>query len=248
MEKRKHPRIPTSIPVFVKSISDSSNSPLIKLSKRMATIKNISEGGMLIVYKKDSNLRKVMERIKKPYTLKNSSCKLNLELTQPFNKILLNIETIPVWAEIQSDSTEDSVKLGIRFPPGTRIKPVVSDKTFGLFLDMPAKHMKTASTTQKVQETPPDRLDYQAARHYYRGVLFDSTGDYNTALKEFKRSLELGYENADIHNKLGKIYARENNYGQAITEFNKALEFNPLHIQAKYNLTNLKNKQKGDNE
>ena len=64
--------------------------------------------------------------------------------------------------------------------------------------------------------------------HYNLGVLFNKNRDYEHAIKEFKRSLELNPVNAKAHYNLGYLYSEQlGRNDEAVYHFNKYLQINP---------------------
>jgi tetratricopeptide (TPR) repeat protein len=61
-------------------------------------------------------------------------------------------------------------------------------------------------------------------------------GDYNTAEREFLKSIELNPNEEMAHNNLGLIYARRGDYEKAEMFYKKELEINPYYDNAHFNL------------
>jgi hypothetical protein len=79
-------------------------------------------------------------------------------------------------------------------------------------------------------------------RHYYRGRVFESTGELDIAVEEYSKAVELGADYADVHNSLGRTYAKKGFFEEAKNEFNYALELNPQYLEAQRNLDELEAK------
>jgi len=88
------------------------------------------------------------------------------------------------------------------------------------------------------------RLDmtHESMRHYYRGRVFESTGELNIAIEEYQKSIELGANYADVHNALGRVYAKTGRFEDAIREFKYALQLNPQYLEAQRNLVEIESK------
>ncbi len=68
---------------------------------------------------------------------------------------------------------------------------------------------------------------------YAMGIIYDLYGHPDLAIEEFKRSAE--YEDNDaVRLRLGADYARLGKLPEAISDLNKALDFDPQNIQARY--------------
>ena len=79
----------------------------------------------------------------------------------------------------------------------------------------------------------------EAMRHYYRGRVYESVDELDTAIEEYKKSIELGAGYADVHNSLGRVYVKKGLFEEAEKEFEIAIEINPHYLEAKRNLDEL---------
>ena len=85
-------------------------------------------------------------------------------------------------------------------------------------------------------------MTHESMRHYYRGRVFESTGELDIAVEEYNKAVELGADYADVHNSLGRTYAKKGFFEEAKNEFNYALELNPQYLEAQRNLDELETK------
>jgi len=86
---------------------------------------------------------------------------------------------------------------------------------------------------------PAPETTHESMRHYYRGRVFESTGELDIAIEEYRKAVDLGADYADIHNSLGRTYAKKGSFTEAKQEFEKALNINPHYLDAQRNLTEL---------
>lgn len=56
------------------------------------------------------------------------------------------------------------------------------------------------------------------------------------AIREFQTALQLNPNDADGHNNLGVLFAKQGRWDDAIREFQTALKINPNHVNAQNNL------------
>ncbi|MFN3550906.1 MAG: tetratricopeptide repeat protein [Endomicrobiia bacterium] len=79
----------------------------------------------------------------------------------------------------------------------------------------------------------------EATKHYYRGLVFESVGEIDLAIEEYKKAIEYGADYADVHNTLGKALAKKGFLNEARIEFETALRLNPKYLEARKNLNEL---------
>ncbi len=65
-----------------------------------------------------------------------------------------------------------------------------------------------------------------------RGVAYRSKGQYDQAISDFNKALEINPRYARAHYNRGNTYYQMGRYDQAISDYNKALEINPRHAKA----------------
>ncbi len=82
-------------------------------------------------------------------------------------------------------------------------------------------------------------INVEAIKHYYRGRVFESTGELDIAIEEYKKAIEYGADYSDVHNALGKALAKKGYLNEARIEFETALRLNPKYLEAKKNLNEL---------
>jgi tetratricopeptide (TPR) repeat protein len=244
-DKRRYPRVPTNIPVFIRHDSAAHGEPISGIIGKKAVIKDISEGGMLILYEPEKAEAERNKPARQTFILEEPPLEIAIMMDPNNNKLYINLEAVPLWAEVNSGENGSSVKIGISYTLGMTVKPIASGSSVGLFFNIPVAEEEIFKIIQQFPRTvdaTSEKPGYQATRHYYRGTLFESIGEYNQALGELKSALDLGFENAELHNRLGRIYIKQGNPGQAAFEFNRALELDPFNQQAKSALTVLRKK------
>ncbi len=72
--------------------------------------------------------------------------------------------------------------------------------------------------------------------HFKLGLILGRRGQFDEAIKEFQRSLELEPKQARVHNNLALIYASQGKLKDAINEYQGALAINPKDAVVHYNL------------
>ena len=85
--------------------------------------------------------------------------------------------------------------------------------------------------TDNVVKSPSD-----PRAHQYLGLAYQNAGDFDSAIKEYKKSLSLNPFQADVHNNIGVSYFYKGDIDTAINHFKHALSLNPSDRDAHYNL------------
>src|SRR4030042_768531 len=70
--------------------------------------------------------------------------------------------------------------------------------------------------------------------HYYfeQGIEYYKTGQYDNALSDYNKALEINPNYAEAYYNRGTTYGKKGQYDNAISDFNKALEINPKFTEA----------------
>ena len=94
------------------------------------------------------------------------------------------------------------------------------------------------------------KIEREIVIHIFKGVSYNNKGEYDKAIKEFTKALEINPKDATIYNVRGVAYYDKGQYDQAISDYNKAIEINPKYTDAYINrgityFVKLENKAKG---
>ncbi len=68
-----------------------------------------------------------------------------------------------------------------------------------------------------------------------RGVVYLSRGEYDQAISEFNKALEINSQNSEAYKNRGTAYMKKGQYDQAISDYTKVLEINPKDAEV-YNI------------
>ena len=97
------------------------------------------------------------------------------------------------------------------------------------------------SCTSTEQEKTESR---DAETYNNRGIGYEEKGQYDQAILEYNKALEINPRYAAAYVNRGNAYSAKGQYDQAISEFNKALEINPRYAEA-YNNRGIGYEEKG---
>jgi len=64
------------------------------------------------------------------------------------------------------------------------------------------------------------------------GFFYAEKGDYEKAISDFTKAIELSPENSETYNNRGFAYMNKGYYDEALADFNKAIEINPKYSKA----------------
>jgi Flp pilus assembly protein TadD len=96
---------------------------------------------------------------------------------------------------------------------------------------LPQPNANSALDTEKILKG--DKLS--AKTHNDRGIKYSEKGQYDLALSEFNKALEIFPSSAETYNNRGITYSKKGDLDRAIADFTKALKLNPDSAKAHYN-------------
>jgi len=85
--------------------------------------------------------------------------------------------------------------------------------------------------------TQPKQNGSRDAKFYNnRGIAFGEKREYDQAISDFDKAIEINPRYITAYNNRGVIYRLKGQYDKAISDFNKAIEMNPLDAEGYNNL------------
>lgn len=77
---------------------------------------------------------------------------------------------------------------------------------------------------------------------YKRGNAYRQKGDWDRAIADLNRGLEVNPKDADAYHTRGFVYARKGDLDRAIADYRRALQLDPQNWRAQYNKAELLDK------
>ena len=99
-----------------------------------------------------------------------------------------------------------------------------------------------SGTYNGIDNKGQDRL---ATRYNNRGIAYGNKGDYDKAIADHNKAIELDPKYAKAYNNRGADNA-DRDYEKALADYNKAIELDPKYAMAYLNRGNIYRKKKGD--
>ncbi len=85
--------------------------------------------------------------------------------------------------------------------------------------------------------TQPTQNESRDAKFYNnRGAAYGEKGQYDQAVSDFNKAIEIDPRYNKAYNNRGIVYRLKGQYDRAVSDFNKAIEINPLDAEAHNNL------------
>jgi serine/threonine protein kinase len=72
--------------------------------------------------------------------------------------------------------------------------------------------------------------------YFELGVKFQKQGQYELAIEQYRKAIEMEYNYAKTHNNLASVYFLMGKYNEAIKEYREAIDIKPDYAEAYYNL------------
>ncbi len=86
-----------------------------------------------------------------------------------------------------------------------------------------------------VAQSQPPISEGKAEAYYNRGVAWQNKGQYDQAIADYGKALEINPRYAEAYSNRGAAWQSKGQYDQAIADYGKALEINPRYAEAYYN-------------
>jgi len=85
----------------------------------------------------------------------------------------------------------------------------------------------SCASTQQKQSEPRDAQFY-----FNRGTAYVAKGEYDRAISEFNKALEINPRYTEAYNLRGGVYSRKGQNDEAISDYSKAIEIDPRDVRA----------------
>jgi len=101
-----------------------------------------------------------------------------------------------------------------------------------------------------IKDVIEQKINRETAIHSFKGAFYANKDQYDKAIREYTKAIEINPKFADAYNNRGNAYGEKGQYDQAIRDYTKAIEVNPKYAEAYDNrgftyVVNLWNRVKG---
>jgi len=98
--------------------------------------------------------------------------------------------------------------------------------------ELEQKKDKTGDTLRE-KTTLKDPKDAEA--YFNRGLAYDDKGQYDQAISDYSKAIEINPGLAEAYINRGNAYSKKGQYDKAISDYSKAIEINPKYADAYIN-------------
>lgn len=95
--------------------------------------------------------------------------------------------------------------------------------------------MNTPNQSQQGTCSRPILDPNDASFYNNRGITYGEKGEFDLAIRDFDKAIELKSDYAEAYNNLGNVYDNKGDFDKAIVNFNTAIEFKPDFVEAYVN-------------
>jgi len=129
--------------------------------------------------------------------------------------------------------TLDEIREIIRFYKTPAGKKIISVLPKMMQESMQATQPWANSLMPRLQQRVLTRFEKEGIK--IRGLAYEEKGQYDEAISNYTKALEINPRDADAYYNRGVVYNRKGQSDEAISDFTKALEINPRDAHAYYN-------------
>jgi tetratricopeptide (TPR) repeat protein len=86
-----------------------------------------------------------------------------------------------------------------------------------------------------IKDVIEQEIKRETAIHLFKGASYHNKSQYDQAISEYTKTLEINPKYVDAYNNRGIAYVDKGKYDQAFIDYNKAIEINPKYALAYYN-------------
>jgi tetratricopeptide (TPR) repeat protein len=104
-----------------------------------------------------------------------------------------------------------------------------SNKTIWIILPLVLFCLLSCASTQQEKTGSRDAEFYNN-----RGIAYDKEGQYDQAILDYNKALEINPRYAEAYNNRGVIYRKKGQFDRALLDYNRALKINPRFAESYY--------------
>ncbi|MEJ5311057.1 MAG: tetratricopeptide repeat protein [Anaerolineae bacterium] len=161
--------------------------------------------------------------------IKETPTPLKEDITTPMAPVTAKVAVPETGApKDETASIAAAPASGAEVPPEIGIPPEASAPP-----ERPAA--PEASETPEAVSPPSPGPDSNAVNYHHRATIYLNMGEYDKAILEYNKALELDPAYVPAYYDRGLAFAQRQQYAQAIADFSQVLALNPQHADAYYN-------------
>jgi tetratricopeptide (TPR) repeat protein len=144
-----------------------------------------------------------------------------------FTIIILILINITAYAQV---SIKETYRRGIE--SGIQGNFEEAKKDFTIALKDDSLRTSAQLNLKTIDDILKKRIEKETSTHIFKGIQYEDQGNYDLAISEYEKAIELNPKYADSYNKRGLVYFNKNMYEQAIKDYTEAIQLNPKYTDA----------------
>jgi tetratricopeptide (TPR) repeat protein len=141
--------------------------------------------------------------------------------------------------EVSAEQVITPVVIAESIPKPSRkaryIFPILLTLVFMFFLFYLRSFKLKEPKTHSMKADPRSQTEIVSGDHLTRGNSYFKKGDYDRAITEYNKAIEINPKYAWAYNSRGVAYSAKGQYDHGIADFNRAIEINPKYANAHRN-------------
>lgn len=152
------------------------------------------------------------------------------ETGAPKDEVAYTAEAMQTGEEARLEEVVIPEALAMPEEPEMPAEPAIPEEP-----ETPAEPETPEEPQVEAAELPITSPDIQAADYCHRAAIYLNMGEYDKAIHEYDRALELDPAHVQAYHDRGLAHVQRQQYTEAIADFSEVIALNPQHTDACYN-------------